>query len=108
SNDLRRSPVIAGLADVVRSRSQSVGTTAPLIHVPRSWGLATGVVLQLYKDGWQPAVDEPWAPMFGMQFRPTGREPIAFTFAEGPEHYDDLVFRSNYELVGRSDGVFVY
>ncbi len=80
----------------------------PLLHMKtQDWGEAAGVLLQVYKHGPTPAVDEGLVRFFGEPLAPTGQEDRIYVLADAKWH-PSFVDRPGYELLGQIDGMFVH
>jgi hypothetical protein len=107
--DAGATPRIRELAQLIGARLAETGAPAAHIRVPApSWGLATGVVLQLDRAGTRTTVDPERVEMFGRRFAPTIEDSVTIQFANVEEHAEDLRYRTDYKLLGRAQDVFVY
>lgn len=107
--DLRSSQQIETLTSLVRQQLPSRLGARPMILVPQDiWGVATGVVLQLYRGDVRPMVDADWVSMFGTPFAPTAPPDVTVTFAQEEQHLNDVEHRVNYRLLGRAGDVYAY
>jgi hypothetical protein len=109
STDVRSSPQIETLTSLVRQQLPPRAGARPMILVPQEiWGVATGVVLQLYRGGVLPMVDADWVSMFGTPFAPAAPPDVTVTFAQEEQHLNDVEHRVNYRLLGRAGDVYAY
>jgi hypothetical protein len=107
--DVRSSPQIETLTSLVRQQLPPRAGARPMILVPQDiWGVATGVVLQLYRGDVLPMVDADWVSMFGTPFAPTAPPDVTVTFAQEEQHLNDVEHRVNYRLLGRAGDVYAY
>ena len=83
-----------------RMRAQGYGS-ARIRMAPPVWGVASGVVLQLYKTDISIAVTDPLVWMFTEALRSTGTEDVVFRFV-GPALDEELRGRSDHLLLGRT------
>jgi hypothetical protein len=96
------------LTRIIQAEAGRAAEPFPFIRVPPDfWGVSTGVVLQLYREG-RPHVDAERVSMFGRPLAPTGRERLTIQFAQWAEHMDDFRHRSDYRRLGDAGGIFVY
>jgi len=71
------------------------------------WPQAASLVLHLYKNGIDFAVREEWVPMFGRQFRPSGREE-AVILLTARDRLGELRSDENYVLIARSRRICLF
>jgi hypothetical protein len=80
----------------------------PLFHMTTpEWGEAAGVLLQVYKRGSRPAVDESLVRFFGEPLEPTGQEDRIFVLADAAMH-PTFMGRPGYEFLAQVDGMYVH
>jgi hypothetical protein len=73
----------------------------------RDWGEAAGVLLQVYKHGATPAVDEGLVRFFGEPLAPTGQEDRIYVLADAKWNLN-FAGRPGYESLAQVDGMFVH
>jgi hypothetical protein len=96
------------VADTILDDLRRHQVRRPLLHMTtRDWGEAAGVLLQVYKHGATPAVDEGLVRFFGEPLAPTGQEDRTYVLADAKWH-PYFVGRPGYEFLVQVDGMFVH
>ena len=100
--------VVRTLSRDLEDRMRAQGYDSARIRIaPPVWGVAAGVVLQLYKADIPIAVADPLVWMFTEALRSSDAEDVVFRFV-GPDLNDELRGRSDHLLIGRNRNVSVY
>jgi hypothetical protein len=95
---VRLDPVLPQLVSGLRRYMIKWDIKRPELDIRGQWGHATGVLLNLYRQGQRLAVNESWEFMFGPPFRQSGTEDRTF----------EIALRTNHqELAGRAGDVEV-
>jgi len=104
------SPKVEAATNIVRKRLRAEPGKEPMFEIVQAqWSLPPGVILQLIKDGFHPAVNADRLAMFGPWYARDPHKPyVEFHVVVDPENSDDLIYRTNYTLIGSAEDTFIY
>ncbi len=96
-------PVHTELAPKLMAYLKAHGASRPLVRIgfAGGWVPAAGLVLQLEKNAFAPAVEDDWVFMFGSERRSTGREGCAVALTDEPLAAE-LSKRPDHALLARA------
>jgi hypothetical protein len=107
-DSLAASAPTRGVSDIVEEYARARNERPYLDVTQQNWGIAAGVVLQLYRQGTTPMIPPSRVSMFGKPFAPGGPSDRRLTFVTYEEHADDYGFRENFVHIGRFSNIHVY